>query len=153
MERSNNVEYHRGQISLPGGAQEKGENLEETALRETKEEIGIMPGSVNMLGEITPLFIPASGFRVHPFVGWTKMAPEVTIDRNEVAALHKVKVEKLLDDSRTKQEQREIRGFNVNVPYFHLNQLKVWGATAAILSECKDIFSKCYSMENALSKR
>ena len=150
MERSNNVEYHRGQISLPGGAQEKGENLEETALRETKEEIGIVPRSVNMLGEITPLFIPASGFRVHPFVGWTKMAPEVTIDRNEVAALHKVKVEKLLDDSRTKQEQREIRGFNVNVPYFHLNQLKVWGATAAILSECKDIFSKCYSMENAL---
>ena len=150
MERSNNVEYHRGQISLPGGSQEKGENLERTALREANEEIGIVPASVNMLGEITPLFIPASGFRVHPFVGWSEMVPKVTIDSNEVAELHKVKVENLLDDSRIKQEQREIRGFNVNVPYFHLNQLKVWGATAAILSECKDIFSKCYSMENTL---
>ena len=150
MERSNNVEYHRGQISLPGGAQEKGEDLEGTALREANEEIGIVPASVNMLGEITPLFIPASGFRVHPFVGWSETVPKVTIDSNEVAALHKVEVENLLDDSRMKQEQREIRGFNVNVPYFHLNQLKVWGATAAILSECKDIFSKCYLMENTL---
>ena len=148
MERSNNVEYHRGQISLPGGAQETGEDLETTALREANEEIGILSASVNMLGAITPLFIPASGFLVHPFLGWSEMAPKVTIDSNEVAALHTVKVENLLDDSRIKQEQRKIREFNVNVPYFQLNQLKVWGATAAILSECKDIFSKCYSMEN-----
>ena len=139
MERSNNVEYHRGQISLPGGAQETGEDLETTALREANEEIGILSASVNMLGAITPLFIPASGFLVHPFLGWSETAPKVTIDSNEVAALHTVKVENLLDDSRIKQEQRKIREFNVNVPYFQLNQLKVWGATAMILSELKYI--------------
>ena len=150
MERSHVVEYHRGQISLPGGAQEQGESLEETALRETNEEIGIVPASVKVLGAMTPLFIPVSGFRVHPFVGWSETVPEVLIDEAEVAALHKIQVETLLDDSRVKREQREIRGFDVDVPYFHFEELKVWGATAAILCECKDLFSECYNMEKEL---
>ncbi len=150
MERSHTVEYHRGQISLPGGAQEQGESLEETALRETSEEIGIVPASVKILGAMTPLFIPVSGFRVHPFVGWSETTPEATIDEIEVAALHKIHVDALLDDSVVKSEQKEIREFDVDVPYFHFEQLKVWGATAAILSECKDLFSKCYFVEKEL---
>ena len=150
MERSNDVEYHRGQISLPGGAQEKGEGLEGTALREANEEIGIVPASVKILGAMTPLFIPVSGFRVHPFVGWSETTPEATIDEIEVAALHKIQVDALLDDSVVKREQKEIREFDVDVPYFHFEQLKVWGATASILSECKDLFSKCYFVEKEL---
>lgn len=146
-ERSDSVEYHPGQLSLPGGAQENGEPLETTALRETEEEIGVPPGAVNLLGELTTLFIPVSGFRVHPFVGWSNGELETAIDETEVAALHAIEMSALLDDSLVGREMRTIRGVEVDVPYFHFRELKVWGATAAILSECKDVFADCFELE------
>lgn len=149
-ERSDSVEYHRGQLSLPGGAQEHGESLESTALRETEEEIGVVPDAVTLLGELTTLFIPVSGFRVHPFVGWSNEQLETTIDETEVAALHSIEISTLLDDSSVGRETRTIRGMEVDVPYFHFGALKVWGATAAILSECKDVFADSFELEKTL---
>ena len=147
-ERSKSVEYHPGQLSLPGGAQEKDESLETTALRETEEEIGIESEAVTLLGELTTLFIPVSGFRVHPFVGWSNEPFETTIDQTEVSALHTITVSALLDESLTNRERRTIRGVEVDVPYFYFGELKVWGATAAILSESRALFADCFDMEN-----
>ena len=149
-ERSHSVEYHPGQLSLPGGAQEDDEPLETTALRETEEEIGVSPGVVTLLGELTTLFIPVSGFRVHPFVGWSNGELETAIDETEVAALHAIEISALLDDSVVGREMRTIRGVEVAVPYFRFGELKVWGATAAILSECKDVFADCFELEKML---
>ena len=149
-ERSNTVEYHPGQLSLPGGAQEKDESLKATALRETEEEIGIASEAVTVLGELTTLFIPVSGFRVYPFVGWINEELETTIDQTEVSALHAITVPTLLDESLVRRETRTIRGVQVDVPYFHFGELKVWGATAAILSECRTLFADCFDMENTL---
>ncbi len=149
-ERSHSVEYHPGQLSLPGGAQEDDEPLETTALRETEEEIGVSPGVVTLLGELTTLFIPVSGFRVHPFVGWSNGELETAIDETEVAALHAIEMSALLNDSLVGRELRTIRGVDVDVPFFHFGELKVWGATAAILSECKDVFADCFELEKML---
>ena len=149
-ERSGSVEYHPGQLSLPGGAQENDELLETTALRETEEEIGVAPGAVTLLGQLTTLFIPVSGFRVHPFVGWSNGELETAIDETEVAALHAIEISALLDDSLVGREMRTIRGVEVAVPYFRFGELKVWGATAAILSECKDVFADCFELEKML---
>lgn len=148
--RSYDVEHHRGQISLPGGAQERDESLERTALRETEEEIGISASSINILGSLTPLFIPASGFRVTPFVGCCRYRVKTDVDKNEVASLHVVRVEELLNNYAVGWEKRTIRSIEVDVPFFTFDRLKVWGATASILSECKDIFVDCYEMEKKL---
>ena len=149
-ERSHSVEYHPGQLSLPGGAQEDDEPLETTALRETEEEIGVSPGVVTLLGGLTTLFIPVSGFRVRPFVGWSNGELETAIDETEVAALHAIEMSALLNDSLVGRELRTIRGVDVDVPFFHFGELKVWGATAAILSECKDVFADCFELEKML---
>ena len=67
--RTNTVEHHKGQISLPGGMLEKGELSQNAAIRETYEELGIKPQGINIIGQLTPLHIPISGFNVFPFVG------------------------------------------------------------------------------------
>lgn len=146
-QRSKNVEYHRGQISLPGGCQEQNESLNDTALRETEEEIGVPVSAIKTLGSVTPLFIPASGFIVTPFIGYCKNHVIPNIDKNEVESLHCVKVEHLLDDLIIENERKVINAVEVEIPFFNFNGLKVWGATASILNECKEIISDCYKKE------
>ena len=141
-ERSNQVEYHQGQVSLPGGAREKGETLQQTALRETQEELGLDTNEVTILGELTPLFIPVSGFLVHPFVGWMDREPKLTPDPTEVESAHVVSLQQLLDESNIKEETWRLLDEEVRVPFFHLGNLKVWGATARILSEFREIIKR-----------
>ena len=74
--RTNTVQYHKGQISLPGGAKEEGEELIGTALRETDEEIGISSDSIQIIGQLTPLLVPVTGFQIHPFIGFSEHKPE-----------------------------------------------------------------------------
>ncbi|MDP6456763.1 MAG: CoA pyrophosphatase [Candidatus Marinimicrobia bacterium] len=141
-ERSSEVEHHQGQISLPGGAHEGDESLRETALREAEEELGIDVGSVSMLGELTPLFIPVSGFRVHPFVAVTKEEPYLRPDPTEVGSVHFASVDQLVDEDCIQREVRQIRGLQMEVPYFRFDHLKVWGATAAMLSEFREVVQR-----------
>ena len=138
-ERTSWVEHHQRQVSLPGGGQEEGESLQETALRETREELGIDVERISVLGKLTSLFIPVSGFRVHPFVGWLPQKPEMSPDPTEVKSVHVISVDQLLDKAAVKRETRALRGQEVDVPYFYFDGLKVWGATASILSEFREI--------------
>ena len=142
--RSNNVGKHKGQISLPGGSQEKNESLEFTALRETEEEIGINKDTIYIIGKLTKLFVPVSGFCIYPFVGWTNKIPKIK-PSNEVKKVFNVKISELLDRNNEKRKQIVINNKITEIPYFNLRNKEVWGATAMILSEFKKILKSIKS--------
>lgn len=134
--RTETVAMHKGQVSLPGGGREGVETLQETALRETSEELGIPPLEISVLGEpLTPLYIPVSGFWLTAFVGYWPQQPVFTPEPGEVVELICAPLASLLDENAIRQETWEIRGERVNVPFFDIQGHKVWGATAMILSE------------------
>ena len=137
--RSNELEHHKGQISLPGGTQEENEKLIHTALRETQEEIGINKTSISIIGSMTPLFVPVTGFMINPFIGYSLNKLEPTPNPLEVEAIFSVNILDLLNEANQTIEQRNIRGYDVEVPYFKLNNYEVWGATSMILSEFRDL--------------
>ena len=137
--RTDALENHKGQISLPGGTQEGNEKLIDTALRETQEEIGINKTSISIIGTITPLFVPVTGFMIYPFIGYSLNKLDPKPDPVEVAAIFSVNISDLLSKENRTIEQRNIRGYDVQVPYFKLNDYKVWGATSMILSEFRDL--------------
>jgi len=137
--RAHTVEHHRGQISLPGGVQENGEDLSFTAKRETHEEIGFHPDKINIIGEISSLFVIVTGFNIQPYIGIFNSVFEPIPAPNEVASVFSVPIRNLINEENMKTESRNIRGYNVDVPYFHFNEYKVWGATAMILSEFKTV--------------
>jgi 8-oxo-dGTP pyrophosphatase MutT (NUDIX family) len=141
-ERTNEVEHHKGQISLPGGAWEEGEKLHETAIRETEEEIGVQKQAVNYIGSLTPYFTAATGFMIHPFLSWAQEKPETKIHDMEVNSLFHVPISALIDEKTLMIEDWTISGYDAKVPFYNFNGRKVWGATAAILSEFKSILKE-----------
>lgn len=141
-ERTQTVEHHRGQISLPGGARETDEKLSSTAIRETQEEIGIYAYDVDLIGALSPLFVPVTGFIINPFVGIINANFEPQPAPEEVETVISVHVNELLNDDNELQEKRNLRGYDVNIPYFLLSGHKVWGATAMILSEFKTVLKE-----------
>ena len=137
--RSTKVETHKGQISLPGGVQEKNESLKETALRETKEEIGVLPKTIEIIGELSYVNIPFSGYKVHPYVGWVSAPPKLIPSAQEVERIIIVPVNELIDEKNQTQKKTILRRMPVTMPYFSLKGEIVWGATSMILSEFKQI--------------
>lgn len=134
--RTETVADHKGQISLPGGAYEAGDgSLEETALRETREELGIDLQGLEVLGALTPLYIPRSDYRIYPYVASCPERPAFHPDPVEVAELLEVPLATLLDPATWREEDWEVRGMTVRVPFFQVGHHKVWGATAMVLSE------------------
>jgi len=137
--RGGGLRHHTSQVSLPGGAVEGGESIESAALREAAEEVGVDPVSVEMLGRLTPLHIPVSGFLLHPVVGLTPLRPAFQPHTWEVARLLEVPVERLRDPATVRREIRTLRragiAHDVNVPFFDVEGEKVWGATAMVLAE------------------
>ena len=135
IKRPDNVKNHPGQIALPGGAKEKEESLEETALREAQEEIGINPDTIEIIGKLTPIPVPVSGYLVQTYVGIMDEEPEWKLSKEEVADFFILKLSELLDSDTGYYETWELRGFEAKVPIFKVNELKIWGATASVLSE------------------
>ena len=134
--RRADLDHHAGQVSLPGGGWEEGDrSLEETALRETQEELGIATGALEVLGPLTPLYVPPSDNLVHPFVAYASQRPHFRPDPLEVAELLEVPL-RLLLDRRTRREEDWLRdGVSVRIPFYAVGQHKVWGATAIVLAE------------------
>jgi 8-oxo-dGTP pyrophosphatase MutT (NUDIX family) len=134
--RTETVGTHKGQISLPGGSRHGDESLQETALREAQEELGIDPSLVEILGPpLTPLYIPVSDFWVTAFVGYYSGNPAPNAAAAEVLEILPTRLSDLLDENIVAEEEWELRGYKVRVPFFRLHGYKVWGATAMILSE------------------
>ncbi|MFZ4523295.1 MAG: NUDIX hydrolase [Bacteroidales bacterium] len=138
---------HSGQISLPGGKYEDSdESLIFTALREANEEIGIDPGQVQIIGQLTDLYIPPSNFIVNPVVGYQASRPQFTADPSEVARLIEISLEELLDDSNRQMKKMKLSmGLSIKVPSYYINGDVIWGATAMILSEFREIVSEIYA--------
>jgi 8-oxo-dGTP pyrophosphatase MutT (NUDIX family) len=138
--RAEGLARHAGQISLPGGASDPGETVVETALREAREEIGIDPSSLRIIGALTPLDITVSGFTLHPIVAATDARPAFTAAPEEVAAVLEVPLAHLRDASRIRSGTLVRDGVTVEYPYFDLDGHQVWGATAMVLSELTCLF-------------
>lgn len=137
---------HSGQISLPGGKHEEtDESLIYTALREAQEEIGIDPTQVQILGQLTEIYIPPSNFMVTPIVGHLASQPRFTADPKEVAKIIEIRLDDLLDEKNRQMKKMKLSlGFSLKVPSYYINDNIIWGATAMILSELKEIVSEIY---------
>lgn len=135
--RREDMNSHAGQVSFPGGRQDAGESFRQTALRETEEEVGVRPSALQILGQLTPIYILPSDYEVHPFVGWYAdgQRPCFFPNEAEVAELLEVPLAHLLDPANRHEEPWNIRGYAMMVPFYEVNGHKVWGATAMILSE------------------
>jgi 8-oxo-dGTP pyrophosphatase MutT (NUDIX family) len=133
--RSDSLPNHKGQISLPGGAQEPGETPVETAIRETCEEIGICSDDITLIGPLTPLYVSVSGFEIHPFVGSLDTRPHFAPNPVEVAGLIEMPLDRLVDDSIKAQERWTLGDAERDVPFYRYDDQVIWGATAIMLSE------------------
>jgi 8-oxo-dGTP pyrophosphatase MutT (NUDIX family) len=131
---------HSGQVSFPGGRLESSDSsLIQTALREAEEEVNISAGEVTVLGTLSELYIPPSNFLVLPVLGYVKNRPEFKPDPSEVAQIIEADISFLFDDMLLKSKVLDIRGSKIKAPYFDVHDHIVWGATAMILSELKDV--------------
>ncbi len=140
MERAGGGDVHAHQISFPGGKQEPDEELAYTALRETFEELGIPPQEVNLIGPLTSLYIPPSGFLVHPFLGFLHQEPVFTINPFEVKSVFSPSLEQLCDKENLHSGRfRSSQGMEVEAPCFQLEDVVIWGATAMMISEIVEV--------------
>ena len=142
--RNENLSKHAGQISFPGGRQDPGETLLETALRETQEELGIPRQQVEVLGQLNTVYIPPSDFTVHPFVGWHSKRPDWAPEPEEVAEVIESPIERLFQpDTRQTGEVRN-QDHPIIAPFYAIEGHRVWGATALILCE---FIERCKMLE------
>ena len=126
---------HAGQVSLPGGVVEPGETFEQAALREAHEEVALPLDGVRVLGLLTPLDIPVSGFRLHPIVAVSGARAALTPSDGEVARILEVDLDELLAPERLVSIERQRDGRTMIVPAFHAGGEEIWGATAMVLAE------------------
>ncbi len=139
---SHKSDRHSGQISLPGGRFEELDlDLEDCALREAEEEIGIDRNVVKVLGALTDLYIPISNFSVTPIVSCTEEARSFSMQTDEVDEILSIPLTILLDPDVIKYKPMTIQnGMRIpKVPYYDLNGQVLWGATAMILSEFAEL--------------
>lgn len=135
--RRDDLTFHAGQISFPGGRNEKPETLLDTALRETEEEVGIAAMDLEMLGALTPIYIPPSDYEVYPYVAWFSNGelPVFRAAPQEVAEIIEAPLATLLNQASRGEESWNFNGQQVVVPFFAVQGSKIWGATAVMLSE------------------
>jgi len=132
---------HSDQISFPGGRfEEADESLEVTALRETQEELGVEISALEVIGKLTPIYIPVSNFLVHPFIAVSSVRPKFS--------LNKFKVKEIIETEINIFLKEEIKGQGIflskkkkkiEAPFYEVQGYKIWGATAIILSELEAI--------------
>lgn len=126
---------HAGQVSLPGGVIEPGESAEDAALREAREEIACASDGIDLLGRLTPVDIPVSGFRLHPVVALAELRPALTASDDEVARIVEVSLETLLAPATRTREAMQRGALRLDVPVFRIGDITIWGATAMVLAE------------------
>ncbi|MDX1586983.1 MAG: CoA pyrophosphatase [Balneolaceae bacterium] len=137
--RSRDID-HGGQISLPGGRSDEDESYVETALRETKEEVGIEPESIEILGMLSDLYVSHSNNLVKPVVGYMPAIPELTTNPAEVEEAFTVEVKSLAAKKNLTVENWDLKKYSYEVPYWDIHEVPLWGATAMILNELLDLY-------------
>ncbi len=130
--RHDDLPRHPGEISFPGGLPDPGDpGLSDTALRETREELGIQPGDVDVLGALEPVHTTVSGILVVPFVGALAERPEIAPNEGEIAEVLEYPVRRLAGSETELEMERGGRRFRTYV--FDMDGNAIWGATARIL--------------------
>jgi len=132
---------HSGQVAFPGGKFDEIDlDLKQTALRETHEEIGIKPESIQVIGNLTNVYISPSNFLVTPYIGYINKQPEFIPDKREVGQILTYNLLEL-NNSAIKSEKliKLSLGFKIKAPYYDIAGHTVWGATAMIISELNAI--------------
>lgn len=133
--RASALRVHSGEVSFPGGGQESGEELPETARRESLEEIGLDPASVDIFGELDHLSTISSNSFIVPYVAALPGRPELVPSPDEVAAILHVPLSELLDPAIFREELWDLFGEERSIFFFELVGDTVWGATAAMLRQ------------------
>lgn len=134
--RSNKLQHHPGQISLPGGSFDNADkDLWHTAKRETYEEIGLELNDKNFIRQLTPIPVPVSRFIVNPYISYVDFVPKLKINREEVEKIFIVETESFFSCDNIKNSTIIIDSNTLNYNYFELENEKVWGLTAMVLSE------------------
>ena len=136
--RGSQLRHHTGQVSLPGGRIDPGESVEDAALREANEEVGIDPALVEVVGRLTPLPIAASGHLLNPVLGVALQRPAFRPAEPEVERLLEVPIARLREPDlvRWTERTRPLPPFEkIDVPYFDIEDERIWGATAMVLAE------------------
>jgi 8-oxo-dGTP pyrophosphatase MutT (NUDIX family) len=130
--RSSDLSRHAGEISFPGGLQDPGETLSQTALRESFEEIGLDPGATDVVGALPPVHTTVSGILVVPFVGMLESMPAFVVSEEEIEEVLTFTVGRLAEVERPVEVAREPgrvwRGFA-----YELDGHVIWGATGVML--------------------
>jgi len=139
IERTEYEGTHSKQISFPGGRNENRETIKETALRECHEEIGVPRQEINIIGEMTQVYVPPSNYLIHPFVGYCDTKPTFIADPREVKTIIEIKMNELSKPDLIKNQKMNFgskdQRFQADVPYLDLNDKIVWGATSVVLNE------------------
>lgn len=132
IERSADLRLHAGQPAFPGGAIDAADDGPvAAALREAKEEVGVDPDGVDVVGTLPELFIPRTGFRVVPVLAWWREPCAVApVDAAEVAAVERVSVSELADPE-TRVTVRGPAGYLG--PAFRVKGMLIWGFTAVLV--------------------
>lgn len=135
--RTAHLRGHSGQISFPGGRRDPSDaTFTETALRETCEELGLCaPDQIEILGSLTRFYIPPSNYEVHPVVAWLPGLPELRPNADEVAEVFSMPLADLLRPEIKHVEDWTFDGQTRRIAFYLVQGHKVWGATAAMLSE------------------
>lgn len=135
---------HSNQVGFPGGrVEDTDKNLEHTALRETEEEVGIPQKEVKVIKELTKLYIPPSDFWVHPFVGLIERTPHFILQESEVEQILEIDVDEFMSDKNLILKKLSTSyAEEIEVPAFFLGGQVVWGATAMMLSELKELLKQ-----------
>ena len=129
---------HGGQISFPGGAADaKDASPAATALRELEEEVGVDASRVELVGELTPLYIPVSNFLVNPFVGYLPTRPAFVLQETEVARVLELPLAAFFaDDIVGYRDKKLFNGMLLKrVPHWLVGAEAIWGATAMMVGE------------------
>lgn len=134
---------HSGQIAFPGGKLETfDESIAAAAIREANEEIAADPAAIELLGNLTPIYIPPSNYLVHPFVAFQKELPSFVPQPSEVKAIIECPISNFVGDQSLKACSVSVGEQYIDVKGFQLEQHIIWGATGMILKEFADLLER-----------
>jgi len=138
--RPETMKSHAGQVSLPGGLVETDETVAQTALREFEEELGTAASQLQIVGQLTPIYVFVSGFEITPLIAISAKPLTFTPNPHEVAAVVELPLVELCDPARCGRHEINRRGLRFTVPHFAIAGQQVWGATSLILAEFVALF-------------